>query len=151
VAMTGAGKVPPGDRARHSGGALVARPVQPPGQEPSQPDGTVARFTPSRAATAVLLPPSAQASTIRARSANPCTALLRRNQLSKVRRSSSDGADDANLESGILQAHGITTDLSPPSECPQERRASVGLGPASAALDRASVSGSPILPRIVRA
>jgi hypothetical protein len=38
---------------------------------------TVPRLTPSHAATAVLLRPSAQASTIRARSASPCAVLRR--------------------------------------------------------------------------
>jgi hypothetical protein len=50
----------------------------------------VLRLTPSRAATARLLPPCAQASTIRARNARPCAVLRRLAQFSNVCRSSSD-------------------------------------------------------------
>ncbi len=45
---------------------------------------TVPRLTPSRAATAILGPPSAQARTIRARSACPCAVLRRFAQFSSV-------------------------------------------------------------------
>jgi len=58
---------------------------------------TVLKLTPSRAATAVLLLPSAQASTIRARSARPCAVLRRLTQFSKVRRSSSDSTSGFSL------------------------------------------------------
>ena len=77
---------------------------------------TVPRLTPSRAATAVLLPPSAQASTIRARSAAPCAVLRRRDQFSKVRRSSSDSTSGASLGSGIPPAHRTAGALSLPRE-----------------------------------
>jgi hypothetical protein len=100
---------------------------------------TVRRFTPSRA-TAVLLPPSAQASTIRARSARPCAVLLRRDQLAKVRRSSSDSTSGVNLGSGILPAHPTTTALSPPSKRSETERDSSGDGTTQ---DRDTRSGSP--------
>jgi hypothetical protein len=75
---------------------------------------TVLRLTPSRAATARLLPPSAQASTIRARNARPCAVRWRLAQLSKMRRSSSDNTSAANLGSAISPAHRTTAALSPP-------------------------------------
>jgi hypothetical protein len=58
-------------RVKHPGPGLVAQPVQPPGQEPVRHLVTVVRLRPSRAATAMLGPPSVQAKTIRARSASP--------------------------------------------------------------------------------
>ena len=66
---------------------------------------TVPRLTPSRAATATLLPPCAQASTIRARKATPCAVRRRLAQFSNVCRSSSDNTSGANLGSGISPAH----------------------------------------------
>src|SRR5262249_6104387 len=65
---------------------------------------TVLRLTPSRAATATLLPPWAQASTIRARSARPCAVLRRLTQFSNVRRSSCDSTSGASLVSPIPPA-----------------------------------------------
>ena len=65
---------------------------------------TVRRSTRSRAATATLLPPSAQASTIRARSASPCAVLRRFTQFSSVRRSSSDSATGSSLVSAMHPA-----------------------------------------------
>jgi hypothetical protein len=62
-------------------------------------------LTPSRAATATLLPPCAQASTIRARKARPCAVRRRLAQFSNVCRSSSDNTSGANLGSGISPAH----------------------------------------------
>ena len=69
---------------------------------------TVLRLTPSRAATARLLPPCAQASTIRARKARPCAVRRRLAQFSNVCRSSSDNTSGANLGSGISPAHRTT-------------------------------------------
>src|SRR5216684_1657579 len=65
---------------------------------------TVLRLTPSRAATARLLPPCAQASTIRARRARPCAALRRLTQFSNLRRSSSDSTSGSSLVSPIPPA-----------------------------------------------
>src|SRR5206468_3965885 len=69
---------------------------------------TVFRLTRSRAATAVLLRPSAQASTIRARSASPCAVLRRFAQFSSVRRSASDSTSGSSLVSPM-----------PPADCCQ--------------------------------
>jgi len=65
---------------------------------------TVVRLTPSRAATATLLPPCAQASTIRARSARPCAVLRRLTQFSNVRRSSPVSTSGSSLLSAISPA-----------------------------------------------
>src|SRR6266851_5710413 len=65
---------------------------------------TVLRLTPSRAATARLLPPCAQASTIRARRARPCAVLRRLTQFSNLRRSSSDSTSGSSLVSPIPPA-----------------------------------------------
>ena len=65
---------------------------------------TVWRLTLSRAATARLLPPWAQASTIRARSAGPCAVLRRLTQFSNVRRSSSDSTNGSSLLSAMQPA-----------------------------------------------
>jgi len=78
---------------------------------------TVLRLTPSRAATARLLPPWAQASTIRARSARPCAVLRRLTQFSNVCRSSSDSTSGSSLGSGISPADRIRQ----PRESPQLR------------------------------
>src|SRR6266852_4629297 len=66
---------------------------------------TVARLTPSRAATAMLGPPSAQASTIRARKASPCAVLRRLAQLLNVRRSAPVNTSGSSLLSPIPPAH----------------------------------------------
>jgi hypothetical protein len=66
---------------------------------------TVPRATPSRAATAISGPPSAQASTIRARNASPCAVLRRFAQFSNVRRSASDSTSGSSLLSPIPPAH----------------------------------------------
>ena len=78
---------------------------------------TVLRSTPSRAATATLLPPCAQASTIRARSARPCAVLRRLAQFSNVRRSSSDSTSGSSLVSPIPPADRIRR----PGDSPQPR------------------------------
>ena len=65
---------------------------------------TVTRLTRSRAATAVLLRPSAQASTIRARSASPCAVFRRFAQFSNVRRSASDSTSGFSLLSPMPPA-----------------------------------------------
>ena len=65
---------------------------------------TVPRLTPSRAATATLLRPSAHSSTIRARSARPCAVLRRLAQLLSVRRSASDNTNGASLLSPMLSS-----------------------------------------------
>jgi hypothetical protein len=79
---------------------------------------TVRRLTPSRAATAVLLPPPAQASTIRARSAKPCAVLRRRDQFFKVRRSSSDSTSGASGDStdseSVHDRHDVSADRGVP-------------------------------------
>jgi hypothetical protein len=67
---------------------------------------TVLKLTPSRAATAVFLPPCAQASTIRARNARPCPVLRRLTQFSNARRSSAVSTSGASLLSPI-----------PPADC----------------------------------
>lgn len=68
---------------------------------------TVLRLTPSRAATARLLPPCAQASTIRARSARPWAVLRRLTQFPNVRRSSCDSTSGSSLVSPIPPADRI--------------------------------------------
>jgi hypothetical protein len=65
---------------------------------------TVARLTPGRAATAVLLLPSAQAGTIRARSARPCAVLRRLARFSGMRRSSSGSTSGSSLGPAITPA-----------------------------------------------
>jgi hypothetical protein len=65
---------------------------------------TVARLMPSRAATAVLLRPSAQASTIRARSASPCAVLRRVAYPGNICRSASDSTSGSSLVSPIPPA-----------------------------------------------
>jgi hypothetical protein len=62
------------------------------------------RQAPSRAPTARLLPPCAQASTIRARSARPCAVLRRLTQFSNVRRSSPGNTSGSSLLSAIPPA-----------------------------------------------
>jgi hypothetical protein len=62
---------------------------------------TVPRLTPSRAATATLLPPCAQASTTRARNARPCAVLRRLAQFSNVRRSSPVSTSGSSLVSAM--------------------------------------------------
>ena len=76
---------------------------------------TVVRLTPSRAATAILGPPSAQASTIRARSASPWAVFRRFAQFSSVRRSASDNTSGSNLVSPMPPADRGPTATSPPS------------------------------------
>ncbi len=76
---------------------------------------TVPRLTPSRADTAVLLRPSAQASTIRARSASPCAVLRRFAQFSRVRRSAPDSTSGSSLLSPITPADRGPRAPSPPS------------------------------------
>ena len=76
---------------------------------------TVVRLTPSRAATAVLLRPSAQASTIRARSASPCAVFRRLAQFSSVRRSASDSTSGSSLVSPMPPADRGPRTPSPPS------------------------------------
>ena len=75
---------------------------------------TVARLTPSRAATAILGPPSAQASTIRARSASSCAVFRRFAQLSSVRRSVSDSTSGSSLVSPMPPADRGSEGPSPP-------------------------------------
>ena len=65
---------------------------------------TAPRLTPSRAATAIFGPPSAQASTIRARNASPCAVFRRFAQFSNVRRSASDNTSGSSLGSAIPPA-----------------------------------------------
>src|SRR6266496_352658 len=76
---------------------------------------TVARLMPSRAATAILGPPSAQAKTIRARSASPCAVFRRFAQFSSVRRSASDSTSGSSLVSPMPPADRGPTASSPPS------------------------------------
>ena len=75
---------------------------------------TVTRLTRSRAATAVLLRPSAQASTIRARSASPCAVFRRFAQFSNVRRSASDSTSGSSLVSPMPPADRGPKVSSPP-------------------------------------
>jgi hypothetical protein len=65
---------------------------------------TAPRLTPSRAATAMFGPTSAQASTIRARNARPCAVLRRLAQFSNVRRSSCYNTSGSSLVSAIPPA-----------------------------------------------
>ena len=76
---------------------------------------TVTRLTLNRAATAVLLRPSAQASTIRARSASPCAVFRRFAQFSNVRRSASDSTSGTSLVSPIPPADPGPRIPSPPN------------------------------------
>ena len=76
---------------------------------------TVVRLTRSRAATAMLLRPSAQASTIRARSASPCAVFRRFAQFSNVRRSASDSTSGSSLVSPMPPADRGPKIPSPPS------------------------------------
>ena len=90
---------------------------------------TVVRLTPSRAATAILGPPSAQASTIRARSASPWAVFRRFAQFSSVCRSASDSTSGSSLVSPMppadrgLQGPVITQ---PGSETKHDSRAEKG-------------------------
>jgi hypothetical protein len=102
------------DGARHSRPGLIGQPVQPADQEPDRHFVTVVRLTPSRAATATLLRPSAQASTIRARSASPCAVFRRFAQFSSVRRSSSDKTSGSSLVSPMPPADRRPRATSPP-------------------------------------
>src|SRR5262249_50466780 len=76
---------------------------------------TVFRLTRSRAATAVLLRASAQASTIRARSASPCAVFRRFAQFSSVRRSAWDSTSGSSLLSPMSPAERGSGAPSPPS------------------------------------
>ena len=82
---------------------------------------TVPRFTPSRAATAMLGPPSAQASTIRARKASPCAVLRRLAQLFSVRSSASDSTRGSSLLSPIPPAHRASQHTGTPESHDQHR------------------------------
>jgi hypothetical protein len=73
------------------------------------------KMMPSRAATAMLLRPSAQASTIQARSASPCAVLRRSAQFSSVRRSAWDNTSGSSLVSPIPLADCRPRATSPPS------------------------------------
>src|SRR5262249_58068049 len=73
------------------------------------------RLTRSRAATAVLLRPPAQASTIRARSASPCAVFRRFAQFSSLRRSASDSTSGSSLVSPMPPAERGPGIPSPPS------------------------------------
>ena len=79
-----------GDGPRHPRTGLIAQPVQPASRNRARHLVTVPRLTPSRAATARLPPPCAQASTIRARKARPCAVLRRLAQFSNMCCSSSE-------------------------------------------------------------
>jgi hypothetical protein len=87
---------------------------------------TVLRLTPSRAATARLLPPCAQASTIRARNARPCAVLRRLVQFSNVRRSASDNTSGSSLVSAITPADLRPPAPSPPHQSPETQHDSSG-------------------------
>src|SRR5262249_18639788 len=76
---------------------------------------TVPRLTPSRAATATLLPPCAQASTIRARNARPCAVLRRLAQFSNVRRSPPVSTSGSSLVSAMPPADLTPAAPSPPT------------------------------------
>ena len=66
------------DHPRPARPRLVEQPVEPLLDEPVAPLRIVARVKPSRAASSVLVPPSAAANTIRARIANPAALVRRR-------------------------------------------------------------------------
>src|SRR6266702_3421202 len=87
---------------------------------------TVMRLTPNRAATAMLLPPWAHASTIRARSARPCAVLRRLAQFSNLRRSSSDNTSGSSLVSPTPPAQRRPAALSPPDNRPETKHDSSG-------------------------
>jgi hypothetical protein len=105
-----------GDGARHPRRGSSPGPSRRLARERARHVLTVPRLTPSRAATARLPPPCAQASTIGARKARPCAVLRRLAQFSNVRRLSSDNTSGANLGSGIYPTHRTTTALSLPHE-----------------------------------
>jgi hypothetical protein len=95
-----------GDGARHPRRGSSPGPSRRLARERARHVLTVPRLTPSRAATARLPPPCAQASTIGARKARPCAVLRRLAQFSNVRRLSSDNTSGANLGSGIYPRRG---------------------------------------------
>ena len=108
-----------GDSARHARTRLdrAIRPVGPTYfRKRARHLRTVLRATPSRAATATLLPPPAQASTIRARSARPCAVLRRRIQFSNVRRSSEVSTSGSSLLSPMPPADRTH----PPAQAPDQ-------------------------------
>jgi hypothetical protein len=83
-----------GEDARHPGRGSSVSPSSRSRKDSACHLLTVLRSTPSRTATARLLPPWAQASTIRARNARPCAVLRRLTQFSTVCRSSSDSTSE---------------------------------------------------------
>jgi len=70
---------------RHPRTRLIRQPVEPPGQETRPHLLTVVAIDAQPRRDRELLPPCAQASTIRARSARPCAVLRRLTQFSNVR------------------------------------------------------------------
>ena len=93
-----------GDGARHPRTRLVAEPSSRRSRNRARHLVTVPRLTPSRADTARLLSPCAQARTIRARKARPCAVRRRLAQFSKMRRSSSDNTSGSSRGSAIPSA-----------------------------------------------
>ena len=90
--------------ARHARPGLIAQPVQPPGQEPAPPLAHRGPADPQPRGTAYSEPPSAQASTIFARSASPWAVFRRFAQFSSVRRSASDSTSGSSLLSPMPPA-----------------------------------------------
>ena len=99
-----------GDGARHPRPQLIGYLSSRSRKNPARHRFTVLRLTPSRAATAMLLPPCAQASTIHARSARHCAVLRRLTQYSNVRRSSPVSTSGSSL---ALPSHQQTALPSP--------------------------------------
>jgi hypothetical protein len=94
-----------GDRPRHPGRGSSPSPFSRLARNRARHLVTVLRLTPSRAATAMLLCPSALASTIRARNARSCAVLRRFAQFSNVCCSSCANTSGASTGSPILPAH----------------------------------------------
>src|SRR5215469_14963567 len=125
----------------YPGPRLIAQPFQPTGQESGPPPVTVHRLMPSRAQTAVLLCPSVQASTIRARSANPCPVFRRVAHPCSVRRSAPDNTSGGSLLSPISPADRGPRALSRPTA---PRKATSAKKLAGAARRVADPRSSPI-------
>ena len=102
------------------------QPVQPAGQEPGPPFGHRVAADAQPAATAMLLCPSALASTIRARNARSCAVLRRFAQFSNVCCSSCDNTSGASTGSPILPAHCTPAALSSSNQSAEAKGDSSG-------------------------
>ena len=115
-----------GDRPRHPGRGSSPSPSSRLARNRARHLVTVLRLTPSRAATAMLLCPSALASTIRARNARSCAVLRRFAQFSNVCCSSCDNTSGASTGSPILPAHCTPAALSSSNQSAEAKGDSSG-------------------------